>query len=69
MEGPKLLFINDVPHLSVGDAIALARLAHKRGATAEQYANALTDLLPKAPTPKAKPKQKPKKKKEKKHGR
>ena len=60
MAGPQLVFLNGVPHISVGDAVALARMAHRRGASAEQYANALSELLTApAPTPVPKP---PKKK-------
>lgn len=56
MAGPKLYTFDGVPYISVGDIIALARLAHRRGATCEQLANALADILPKPKPPKKKEK-------------
>ncbi len=65
MVGPGILNVNGVPYISLGDAITLARIAHKRGANLEQYAHALSRLEAPKPAPAApakKPKPKPKKK-------
>ena len=68
MAGPQLVFIGSVAHISVSDAILLARMAHDKGANLQQYANTLETLVKvnssaeDATTPGAKPKPQPKKK-------
>jgi hypothetical protein len=42
---PKLIFIDGVPYLSVGDTVALARQAHRMGATVDRFADALSTLV------------------------
>lgn len=52
MPGPKLEPLNGTFYISVGDAITLARMAHRMGASAEQFANTLASLLPNTKSPK-----------------
>jgi hypothetical protein len=48
---PGLKHIKGVPYISVGDAVAMARMTARSGYTAAQFADALVQLLP---TPKLK---------------
>ena len=45
MGGPGIINLNGVVYISVGDALALARITHRQGKSAADFANALATLI------------------------